>query len=224
MKSKLYFLLILLSVTGCGKIDNYDAPQLTLSGKILDSQTNQSLENGGVNAGTVIKTLEGDSKQPYLINSFPDGHFVNGNTFPGSYKIWAEGAFTMTEDTLTLEMTKDTEIEIKVIPYVRLKATFIDVSGSTAMVKIEYEKLNSSLSLTQLGLSWSTFPNPNATVYPGGSIILENASVLNSGSGEKIYTITNLKPGTRYYIRGIAKTNNPGSYFNYSTPFTLQTL
>ena len=75
--------MIIMSVASCS-IDNYDAPNATLSGKVIDNVTNDMIENGGVNTGTVIQIFEGDSKQPILSNSFPDGHFVNAALFTES--------------------------------------------------------------------------------------------------------------------------------------------
>lgn len=39
---------------------------------------------------------------------------------------------------------------------------------------------------------------------------------------EKIFTITGLTAGTKYYIRAAGRTNAAGNYYNYSTTVKTQ--
>lgn len=220
MRTKLFLLLTITSIAGC-TIDNYSVPQLTLAGKIIDSQTGELVPSSGVNAGTVIKLFEGNSAQPLLYNTFPDGSFRNSRVFPATYKVVAEGAFDMTEDTLRQKITHDTQIEIRVTPDSRLSLTLISSTDTTASVKVAYEKTNAQQSMLTLGVVWSGFSYPNATVFPGGNIILDDVSALGLTKGEKTYTITGLSRKTQYYIRAVALTNNAGAYYNYSTQLEL---
>jgi hypothetical protein len=222
MKATLFLLLVLSSVTGC-TIDNYKEPNLTLSGKIVDSQTNELVPSGGANAGTIVKLYEGNSAQPLFYNTKPDGTFENSRVFPATYKIVAEGAFDMVEDTINEKITQDTQIEIKVAPNARLKLTVINTTNTTADVKVEYEKVNTQQEITRLGVVWSTYEYPNATVFPEGNIILDDVSSEHPTNGNKTYTITDLKAGTTYYIRALALTNNAGAYYNYSTEAEVKT-
>src|SRR5690606_3831323 len=122
MKNIIYLFLITLSVTACS-IDNFDAPNATLSGKVVDDVTGEAVENGGVNNGTRIQLFENNSPQPVLSYAFPDGHFMNAALFTGDYKVNALGAFKMIKDTLQVSVTKHTELDIKVIPNIRLSAS-----------------------------------------------------------------------------------------------------
>ena len=216
-------LFITILFAGC-EIDNYDAPQLTTSGRILDSQTNELVESGGVNAGTVVKFYEDDSTQPLIYNTFPDGTFVNSKMFAGKYAYVAEGPFKMVaEGPQPVTITKDTQIDIRVVPNVRLSITPGAVNGTTADITMTYEKVATDQNLVHLAVVWSKFRNPNNFTFAGGSIVQEDVASLNLTSGEKSFTITGLEPNTKYYIRGSARTNNPGSYSNYSTQIELQT-
>ena len=210
-----------MSIASCS-IDNYDAPSVTLSGKVTDNVTNDMIENGGVNGGTVIQIYEGNSKQPILTKSFPDGHFVNAAMFPGDYKLFAVGAFKLAEDTTRVTVNRDTEVEIKVLPNVRLKATLQSYNGTTATVKVEYSKVHDAQVLNQLAVVWSTIINPNLFTFSGGGQKTETVTSQNLTTGEKIFTITGLKAGTKYYIRAAGRTNAPGSYYNYSTSVVTQ--
>lgn len=221
MKNIFYLLLIIFSVVSCS-IDNYEAPSATLSGKVLDNSTNDMIENGGVNSGTIIQIFEGNSKQPILSQSYPDGHFVNAALFPGDYKLFAVGAFRMAEDTLDITIINNTEIDIKVVPNVRLTASIVSNSGTTAIIKVDYEKVLAAQTLNQIAVAWSTINNPNLYTFSGGGQITENVSSQGLTSGSMNFTIIGLTVGTKYYIRAAARTNAAGNYYNYSKTIITQ--
>src|SRR5690606_41646961 len=85
MKSTLLLSLTLIISGGC-EIDNYEAPELTLTGKVIDYETKELVESGGINSGTIIKLYEGNSQQPLLYKTFPEGTFVNSKVFEGIYR------------------------------------------------------------------------------------------------------------------------------------------
>lgn len=210
-----------MSVASCS-IDNYVAPSATLSGKVIDNETNDMIENGGANGGTVIQTYEGNSIQPILSQSFPDGHFVNAALFPGNYKVVAVGAFKMVEDTMLITITNNTEVEIKVLPNVRLKVTLQSFVGTTATVKVEYSKVHADQTLKQLAVVWSTIDNPNLYTFFGGGDNIVTVTSQNLTTGEMIFNLTGLTAGTTYYIRAAGLTDAPGNYYNYSTTTKTQ--
>jgi hypothetical protein len=221
MKKLLYLLVTIILITGCS-IDNYDAPNATLSGRVIDNLTNEMIENGGVNSGTIIQIFEGTSKQPILSQSFSDGHFINAALFPGNYRLFAVGAFKMVTDTMSITISAKTEVDIKVLPNVRLKATLQSIVGTTATVKVEYTKVHSEQVLNQLAVIWSTINNPNLFTFFGGGQKTETVTSQNLTAGEMIFTITGLTAGTKYYIRAAGRTNAAGSYYNYSKTITTQ--
>lgn len=225
MKASLFVLIITLSITGC-TIDNYDMPELTFAGKIVDSETNKLVESAGNNSGSIIRLYEGASPQPFTCRTLSDGTFINSRVFAGDYSYEVEGPFTpLVATRVNIEIRKDVNVDIKVIPHLRVNATLAELTGTTAKVKVNYEKVNTAQALAQLAVIWSEYPAPNlANTTPlTGGFINENVTSLNLTTGEKIFTISNLKPKTKYYIRGAGRTNNTGNYFNYSTQFEIQT-
>jgi hypothetical protein len=222
MKTALFSIIIALSIAGC-TIDNYEMPALTLSGRIIDAQTNKPVESGGGNAGTIVRLYEGNSIQPIICNTKPDGSFENSRVFAGNYTYNTEGAFTPADTgAQRLVINNNTSVDIKVIPNVRLEASLVTLTGTTAKVKLKYEKVNTEQTLAQLGVMWSVYPNPNVLTFSGGSIQLEDADPQVPASGERTYTISDLKPGMKYYIRATARTVNPGNYYNYSPQFEIE--
>lgn len=223
MKPTLLLSLFLFVLAGC-EIDNYEAPELTISGKILDAETNELVESGGINAGTLVKVYEGNSIQPLIYNTLPDGTFVNSKVFPGNYSLEAEGPFTMVDGGLqNLVINSDKEIEIRVLPNVRLTISVEEQSRESAKINLSYEKVAAEQELLDLGIVWSEYRNPNIFSFPGGSLLQEDVSGRGLTVGEQSFILENLKPNTVYYVRGSARTANPGNYYNYSTQLILQT-
>lgn len=214
MKNLLY-LVFLVTITGCS-IDNYDMPSATVKGKIVDAETNELVASGGTNGGTIVRFYENNSTQPLLYRTLPDGNFVNEAVFPGNYSYTAEGPFRPV-DPQSVTVGGTTEIEIPVVPYLRLKATVLSVSANTAEVKVEYHKLKDEDVFTGLGLVYSTYPNPNTFTSVGGAVMIEDVSGQDLTSGEKIFTIPDLMPGKKYYFRAAGLVVNPGNYYNYSS-------
>jgi hypothetical protein len=198
-------------------------PDLKLSGKIIDSKTGKLVPSSGANNGTFLKVFEGDSKQPLLFNTEPDGKFKNTRVFPASYRIVAIGPFNRTKDTIKININKDTKIDIKVVPNVRLNLTSNGSGAKTAKVKIGYNKINNKQKLMKIGVVWSTYPHPNVTIFPGGDIISENIASMGLTEGEKVYKMTQLKSNTKYFVRAFAITNNAGNYYNYSEQIIIET-
>jgi hypothetical protein len=222
MKVLLIFLPIYLLIGSC-KVDNYDAPKLSLSGKIVDSKTNTLVESGGTNAGSIVKLSQDSSNQSLIFQTLPDGTFMNSKVFAGNYKYNAEGPFQMdASQPRVLQLTKNLEIEIKVIPNVRLTTALVSKSGTTATIKVTFEKVPASQKLVQLAVVWSTVKNPNMFTFVGGNVITKDVQSLDLVSGEQEFTITGIKANTLYYVRAAARTNAAGNYYNYSSHVQLQ--
>lgn len=212
-----------LLLSSC-EIDNYEEPQLTLRGKIVDSQTNELVASGGINAGTVVRLYEGSATQPLVYNTFADGTFTNSKVFPGSYTYTAQGPFKLLSAApQSLHIDQDAELEIKVVPHVRLATPEVQVTGTTATVKVKYEKVVTDQHLVQLGLVWSRFPHPNISTSGSKESKLENVEAHNLTTGERVYTITGLAPRSIYYFRATGRTANTGNYYNYSSQLEVKT-
>lgn len=215
----IFYALFLLSFVSCS-IDNYDLPNATLSGNVVDNVTNEMVQNGGVNSGTIIQIFEGNSKQPILSTSYPDGHFMNATLFDGEYRVWAVGLFRMTVDTIDITISGNTELDIKVLPNVRLEANLVSFQNGTATINVEYEKVHSNETLDRIGVVASTYSNPNVTTFAGGKIVEQNVTSESLTSGTRTITITGLTQGKKYYFRALARSNAAGNLYNYSSTFT----
>lgn len=222
MKKLFYICFIGLALAGC-KVDNYDAPNAQINGKIIDSETDELVASGGSVAGTLVRFYQNNATQPLNYTTFPDGTFTNQAVFTGNYTYTAEGAFKLVNNApQSITVTAQTEVEIPVVPNIRLSVSKVSASGDKAIYKVQYQKLADDQAFIELGISWAKYKNPNRLVYKGGTTILNDVSALNYSTGEKEYEITALEAGKTYYIRAYARTNNPGAFYNYSAQVELK--
>src|SRR5688572_2861936 len=84
-----------LLINACGKMDNYQEPEETLTGRLIDVGTGQpiQLESGGGGAQIRYHDLTwgqqtGNAVIPREFNVKPDGSFNNTKFFEGEYKLY----------------------------------------------------------------------------------------------------------------------------------------
>jgi hypothetical protein len=125
-------------------------------------------------------------------------------------------------DTASVAIKANTQMDIKVVPNVRLTASMVSKSDTDAVIKVTYEKVPVSQTMTKLGIVWSNVIEPNIFTFTGGNIITKDVQSMNLTSGDMEFTITGLKTGIKYFVRATAATNAPGNYYNYSTQIEVQ--
>lgn len=207
---------------GC-KVDNYEGPNAAITGSIIDNETGALVASGGPVSGTVVRFYQNNSTQPLNFTTFPDGTFRNKASFTGNYTYTAEGPFTPVNSIpQTVEVRPATDVEIRVIPNIRLMLEKVVSGGTTASYTVTFKKLNADQEITEIGIAWATYKNPNRIVYAGGNNLPDNVAGQDLTDGTRTYELTGLQPGNTYYIRAFASTNNPGRFYNYSQQVELQ--
>ncbi|MCC6288475.1 MAG: DUF3823 domain-containing protein [Chitinophagaceae bacterium] len=216
MKKLFYTYCIGLSLIGC-KVDNYEGPNAVITGSIVDNETGEPVASGGSVSGTVVRFYQNNAAQPLNFTTFPDGTFTNKASFTGNYTYTAEGPFILVNSApQSIVVKTQTDVKIPVTPNIRLTIEKLTSGGTTATYKVTYHKLNNDQDMIEIGISWATYKNPNRIVYAGGKNLLEDVAGQNLITGTREYELTGLEAGNTYYLRAFARTNNPGSYYNYS--------
>ncbi|MCM1177030.1 MAG: DUF3823 domain-containing protein [Bacteroidales bacterium] len=90
----------LMSMASCSlfKLDNYEAPDETLKGRVMDMDGNPVLTDQG-SEGIRVRLLDlewedaGNEVTPQDFNCRPDGTFQNTKLFPGRYNVTVDGPF-----------------------------------------------------------------------------------------------------------------------------------
>lgn len=159
MKKNIIFTLLiagLFSVTSCAlfEIDNYDAPEETLRGSVVDVATGAAVLTDQGSEGIRVRLTElsyGDNVQhnPDFFCK-PDGTFQNTKLFAGEYNIRIDGPFIplvretsdgapIADETITTTIKGVTEVKFEVQPFLNVEIVGLpQVSDGkiTAKVKV----------------------------------------------------------------------------------------
>lgn len=147
MKKIVYYiacLMLLFTANACTEVDNYDAPEETIIGRIIDKKTQKPMQTEVGDGGVRLKLLEmswSDNPTPYYTTVKQDGTYQNTKIFKGNYIIEALGAFVPTYITNS---------EGKVVKDERWKG---DVKGTTQIDFVVEPFLN---------VEWEGEPKVNA--------------------------------------------------------------
>lgn len=124
MYNKLIYLLAFITImmTGSCELDNYEGPDATVFGSIIDSETGELVGQDIIN-GAQIEYIEHGYDNPatqYMIIK-NDGTYRNNLMFSGMYTIKpVRGNFVPMEEAKEIKINGDTELNFEVQPYIRI--------------------------------------------------------------------------------------------------------
>ena len=223
IRSKILIILgILLILFSCNEIDNYDAPNGDIYGKLTDKTTGEQLQSEQPN-GFTIKLFEkgGAINSPISFQGKPDGTFENAMIFQNEYKVLAtEGAFFYI-DTVEVQVGTRTEVNFEVTPF--LAVINVSVTPSAGKITANYKIARSQVGdkITERKTLVSKIPTVNNVTFSSKKETnitgLSDTDILNTQFADDV---TGLTAGN-YYVRIAVRTNNALKKYNYSKIFTV---
>lgn len=230
MKKSIYLLstaMLLLLCNSC-EVDNYSAPDATVSGKVLDHENNpMQLEQGG--SSMVIRMLEEGyaTPTPFDLNVMQDGSYINNKIFAAKYKmVPVFGPFYASSDTINVDVRGSVSVDFKITPY--LKVEWVTPPYATSDGKIE-----AKFKFTRIDPpSGSTMAKPNLldyqlfislTQYVGNNnfdnlVVNPVVQATNDMEGQTL-TITSktaMRFSRDYYVRVGVRVNDANKKYNYT--------
>jgi hypothetical protein len=215
-------------LTGCKK-DNYEAPNASLQGKIIDQLSNTAVPLQTLN-GAVIRyyQLLYSTNNPNPINGavHHDGTYENAMLFSGKYKIVAEGPFYY-NDTITVDVNGNTQQDILVKAYLQVTASASDVTANSVTIKYTVKRNENTQKIAHVSAVIGTTEGVDVNNYTFNDARDVQAipdPTIEATTYEKVFT--GLKPNTVYYLRAAARTanvENPSLYFNYTPVIKVKT-
>lgn len=220
MKKTIIALCILaVAVVSC-KVDTYNLPSETLTGKVVcaDGTPFITEQPNGFRI-RLDEVVDGKiTNFPQYFWGKPDGTFRNTKIFKGTYVVQpVEGAF-LPVDPVEVEISGETELTFEVTPNITINAA-ITTSGPDIIVKYRLTKAPGAGKITTARLLVSKW-NPNV-----GMNRLDREAVrdLSGVKDEAIVTTTYtdsvldcLEPGVTYYVRVAALASNTSGRYNFS--------
>lgn len=131
-------MLAMFSLNSCDvfKIDNYDEPDSTLRGEVVDAATGERVLTDQGSEGIRVRLTElswGENATPNPdFYCMPDGTFQNTKLFSGKYYIRLDGPFiplvretpegmVLADDCITTEINGTKEVRFEVQPFLNVK-------------------------------------------------------------------------------------------------------
>jgi hypothetical protein len=223
------FILLAIAVTTSCELDNYDFPQGSIHGAILDQETGDTVQSDIYDGARIAlveinEEYENPQKQYYVIK--PDGSYRNDMVFEGLYAVPSieDGNFHPTDST-SVTIEGDTQFDLEVLPYIRISDVELTMDGMdlTATFKLE-QTVPDSVQVTFANI----FAHTEPTVGNPHRLDEEEVPIFAAADPDQVYTITwdisrsrSLKKNVAYFFRVGALIDVPGARYNYAPAVRL---
>ncbi|MEX0988491.1 MAG: DUF3823 domain-containing protein [Bacteroidales bacterium] len=232
MKTINKLILILLGVvlvTSC-ELDNYDFPESSIYGALIDQETGDTVQSD-IYDGARIALIEihedFENPQRQYLTIKTDGTFRNDLMFEGLYAVPAieDGNFYPTDSTSVTIDGGESEFNLDVLPYIRIKDVTMAMEGMvlTATFKLE-QTAPDSINI----LFANVFAHTEPTVGKPHRLDDEELYINAAAVPDQEYSISwdisrsrSLKAETPYHFRIGAIIDMPGARYNYAPAVRL---
>lgn len=212
-------LLSLFAVSACDllEIDNYEGPNATIEGKILDQETGELVEQDIIDGAQIEFVEHGfDNPETQFMVIKNNGTYQNKVMFAGTYTMrLLRGNFvSVKEQEVTVK--GNTVHDFKVQPYIRIKNATIQKNGSKVVATFSLSKTVEQ-EVAEIALFAHREPNVGE---PLKEFVVKER--VNNQNLDQTFTLEmdmadkNLKANSQYYFRVGAKINIGGAKFNYA--------
>lgn len=211
-------------------IDNYEMPDGTLTGNVIDEVTGEPYISEQPN-GFRIRYKEiswSDAATNQFFWGKADGTFNNTKLFAGTYEVAAvEGAFIEPEtQTVDVKSGKTTTVTFKVMPYLSFSNVSVVKAGDSS-VKVTFTVTRNVASATLEDYRiFASSKTPYVGFNSGASeneVSKEATPLTEADLGVPIeVTLNNYVAGKTYYIRVGARCANPLNRYNMTEVFTIR--
>ncbi|MDR3184014.1 MAG: DUF3823 domain-containing protein [Prevotellaceae bacterium] len=208
-----------LLVHSC-RLDNYDAPDASLSGSIIDAETGELLQSDVIN-GTTIKIIEHgyDPVAPQYLRVKNDGTYANTMLFANVYTVQPDLRNFQEIDKQDIAIGKNTRLDFRVTPYIRVKDVQIVNDGSQIVATFRLQPTTSDV-VDKIGLYAHSEPGVGHPIHQVAAEDTLNRQVAEQDTFSLVIDAAKhtalLKAGRAYYFRVGVLSGFPGAKPNYA--------
>lgn len=210
-------------MSACKKIDNYDAPNGAIYGKLVDKVTGEPLLSEQPN-GYTIKLFEknGSMNSPVSFQGKADGTYENTMIFQNEYKVIpCEGAF-FPLDTVSLRVGARTELNFDITPFLSVAGAAVSPSAGKITTSYKITRPQAADKIVERETLVSSIPTVNSVVFDfKATTDLSGISDTDVLAASYTDEVTGLVSGKTYYVRIAVRTNNELKRYNYSKVFQV---
>lgn len=230
MKRIFFSMLIFALVVHSCKIDNFDGPEATLQGEIVDPNGKRlELEQGQGSARIKMEDFGyTDTPIPFFFNFKMDGTYINTKVFESKYYITPiDGPFFPVLGD-TVEVKGNTTHNFTVIPYLDVEWDGDPqvTSDKKITANFKFKRNESSVGATkpdvldyQLFISTTKYVGNNSLIANGQPTTVGNVA---EGAALSITSQNPMKYATTYYVRVGVRVNDSFKKYNYTSVKTVQ--
>lgn len=222
LKIHLSILVCLFSLSSCelSEIDNYDAPNATISGGVYDVETKELVQQDIIRGGQIEYVEQGynNPQNQYMVLK-NDGTYQNKLMFANTYTMQlVRGNFVPLEKQEVV-VKGDTKLDFQVQPYIRVKNANIVKQDNKIIATFNIQQTVSN-EVSRIGL----FAHEEVNVGDPLHVVATRQDINVATSESTLYTLEidlaahqgSLKPGSAYYFRVGGLINASEAKYNYA--------
>ena len=210
------------------ELDNLEGPTSGLYGSVIDADTGNLVEQDIIRGGELQLWEQGyENVTPQTLNYKVDGTYKDSKLFSNTYKVIPLRTNFQPIDTILVDIIGQTELNLSVIPYIRILNPSITKSGDiiTATFSLEQTLFG---NVSKIGLYAGADKNVGEPVR----LLKVEQNINNSVfplNPQQEYSLSidlssqiDLREGNLYFFRIGALYDAPNARFNYATAVSIQ--
>lgn len=216
----LFFTIMFSTIFYSCELDNYDFPDASISGRIIDSETNELVQSDLIN-GTTIKLIEHgyDPVSPQYLRVKTDGTYSNTLLFSNTYTVQPDLRNFVQVDEQEIKIGKNTTLDFVVTPYLRITNVSFEKEGNSIIANFSI-KQNTPDAVRKIGL----YAHSERIVGEPVRLVASEREINRQVDSDEVFKLainvarntTFFKPNEAYYFRIGAVTSVPGIKYNYA--------
>lgn len=226
MMSRILLGVILLTSAACTKIDNYEGPNASFEGRLIDVATGENFQTMSGNIQVrLLQVSWSATPAPQEIPSKIDGTFKDTKLFSGTYKVIpVGGAFWPVLDTAEVKIAKGSTQNFELTPYLVINNFTHSLDGTTLKLNFDIDAPIGAGLPTIIEIQ--PYVNTTKMVGPGASIfdysdarkVVVNKEWINMAPADKSIelSVPELAAGRTFYVRVGVRVNDSFKSSNLS--------
>ena len=228
MKLQLSTLLLgagmLIAGVSCVKKDNYDAPEASFEGNLVDQASKNNIQTTTGNVTIRLEQLSWSATPaPQDIPVKMDGTFKNSKLFKGHYRVSIKGGAFWAMPPVELDIDKGTKYDFSLTPYLYITNFTHKLDSTTLTLRFNMQAPIAGMpSITEI----QPFVNTTEMVGPGASIrdfsevykitVEKEWADMSPADRSPEFVIPNLIRGRTFFVRVGVRFNNDDKSSNLS--------
>ncbi|OQP44454.1 hypothetical protein A4H97_08735 [Niastella yeongjuensis] len=215
---------MLMAAASCVKKDNFDAPEASLEGNLVDQGSKNNIQTATGNVTIRLEQLSWSATPaPQDIPVKMDGSFKNSKLFKGHYRVSIKGGAFWAVPPVEMDIDKGSKYDFNLTPYLYLNSFTHQLDSNQLTLRFTMQAPIAGMpAIAEI----QPYVNTTSLVGPGASIrdysdvykVAVNKEWADMSPADKSpeFVIPNLVRGRTFYVRVGVRFNNDDKSSNLS--------